>query len=193
MSARLAPYAGLPDVGSAWQSLLGKAFSVMRVNALSPEGGITQHWSTPDRTPHRWMWLWDSCYHSLAANLLPDSALPNKTKAGGPNLAWEYLRSVLAGAGPEEVLQSSALPTQWEQRLSRPSRRCWLGRFGKITRPPEPPAFRRTSSRRDCGWRRLSWTPIFAGICGFGRSDWADSVARLDKGDREWNGQQPEV
>ncbi len=101
VSARLAPYAGLPDVGSAWQSLLGKAFSVMRVNALSPEGGITQHWSTPDRTPHRWMWLWDSCYHSLAANLLPDSALPNKTKAGGPNLAWEYLRSVLAGAGPE--------------------------------------------------------------------------------------------
>jgi hypothetical protein len=38
-----------------------KVYSVMRVNTLAPEGPLTQRWSTPDRTPHRAMWLWDSC------------------------------------------------------------------------------------------------------------------------------------
>lgn len=37
-----------------------KVYSVMRVNTLAPEGPLTQRWSTPDRTPHRAMWLWDS-------------------------------------------------------------------------------------------------------------------------------------
>jgi hypothetical protein len=46
--------AGLP---AKYERLAGKAVSVMRVNALSPEGKIAQFWSTPDRTPHQWMWL----------------------------------------------------------------------------------------------------------------------------------------
>ena len=73
LSARLAPYAGLASVGPPeYAALAAKAFSVMRVNALSAEGGIKHRWSTPDRMPHRWMWLWDSCYHSLAANHMPN-------------------------------------------------------------------------------------------------------------------------
>ena len=93
--------AGLP---AKYERLAGKAVSVMRVNALSPEGKISQFWSTPDRTPHQWMWLWDSCYHAMAMNLLtlpprpPDTDSPS---AGQPTpgdvVAWDYIESVLIG------------------------------------------------------------------------------------------------
>ena len=88
IAERLKPFAALPSVGR-YQPLLAKALSVMRVNSLSPEGKIKVRWSTPDRLPHRWMWLWDSCYHSLAANRLD------------PALGWDYLAAVLASASPE--------------------------------------------------------------------------------------------
>jgi hypothetical protein len=42
-----------------------KMYSVMRVNTLSPEGDEPIHWSTPDKTPHQAMWLWDSCFHAI--------------------------------------------------------------------------------------------------------------------------------
>jgi len=89
---RLFSYQALPQVGK-YQMMLAKSLSVMRVNALSPEGKIKQHWSTPDRMPHRWMWLWDSCYHSLSMNnfISPHSI-------SGPDLSWEYIESVLEGA-----------------------------------------------------------------------------------------------
>ena len=85
VASRLKPFESLPAAGR-YAPLLAKSLSVMRVNSLSPEGKIAQRWSTPDRLPHRWMWLWDSCYHSLAANRL-DTAL-----------GWEYLAAVLASA-----------------------------------------------------------------------------------------------
>ena len=86
----------------------------MRVNALSKERGIKQHWSTPDRLPHRWMWLWDSCYHSLAISLLP---LPPNVTAGsltGPQqsvtVSFEYLHSVLAAAAADGAISIERTP-----------------------------------------------------------------------------------
>ncbi len=63
--------------------LYNKCLSVMRVNTLAPEGVIRQHWSTPDRVPHRHMWLWDSVFHSFGMNHID------------PELAWEFLAAVL--------------------------------------------------------------------------------------------------
>jgi hypothetical protein len=40
-----------------------KAVCVMRVNTNMPEGQIRHRWTTPDRWPHRWMWLHDTAYH----------------------------------------------------------------------------------------------------------------------------------
>lgn len=31
----------------------------------SPEGRIHHRWTTPDRWPHRQMWLWDSAFHAI--------------------------------------------------------------------------------------------------------------------------------
>eukprot|EP00936_MAST-01D_sp_MAST-1D-sp1_P001858 g1858.t1 len=85
VASRLAWVSRTPVVSTARrQLLLNKAVSVMRVNSLSPEGDITQHWSTPDRQPHKFMWLWDSCYHSMARSVLNDT------------LGWEFVQSMLS-------------------------------------------------------------------------------------------------
>lgn len=44
---------------------LSKAFSILKANVESPQGVFKQKWSTPDRWPHRHLWLWDSCLHSI--------------------------------------------------------------------------------------------------------------------------------
>ncbi len=45
--------------------LYAKCISVMKSQLYSPEGRIKRIWSTPDRLPHRNMWLWDSVYHAI--------------------------------------------------------------------------------------------------------------------------------
>ncbi len=81
---RLAPYRNVPALRSPERDrLLRKCFSVMKVNTLSKEGAIRQTWSTPDRVPHRHMWLWDSVFHSFGMNRL------------FPKLSWDFLKSVL--------------------------------------------------------------------------------------------------
>jgi len=43
-----------------------KCFSVLKANIMTEEGKINRIWTTPDRIPHRNMWLWDSVFHSFA-------------------------------------------------------------------------------------------------------------------------------
>ncbi len=50
--------------GSRRKTLL-KALSIMKTQVCSPEGRVRRRWTTPDRWPHRQMWLWDSGFHSL--------------------------------------------------------------------------------------------------------------------------------
>ncbi|MDR6550293.1 MGH1-like glycoside hydrolase domain-containing protein [Paenibacillus qinlingensis] len=84
IEARLQYYQLAPRLHDPMKErLLFKCFSVMKVNTLASEGVIRQHWSTPDRVPHKAMWLWDSVFHSLAMNLL------------NPELSWHFLKSVL--------------------------------------------------------------------------------------------------
>ena len=84
--ARLTPVATLPPPqmsGDGIARLAAKMYSVMRVNTLSPEGVTPTHWSTPDRTPHKAMWLWDSCFHAIGRSVQD------------PELAWEFLVAML--------------------------------------------------------------------------------------------------
>ena len=48
-----------------YSDLYAKCISVMRGQLYSPEGNIKRIWSTPDRLPHRNMWLWDSVFHAI--------------------------------------------------------------------------------------------------------------------------------
>ena len=49
-----------------YAALYYKALSINKVNVHSPEGKIQMMWTTPDRVPHRHMWLWDTAFHALA-------------------------------------------------------------------------------------------------------------------------------
>lgn len=56
----------LPDApGSPTTRTLTKALSVMKTQVYTPEGMIRHRWTTPDRWPHRRMWLWDSVFHAI--------------------------------------------------------------------------------------------------------------------------------
>ena len=62
---KLEPYKNTPDEGSEYAALYAKCISTMKTQLYSPEGNIKRIWSTPDRLPHRNMWLWDSIYHAI--------------------------------------------------------------------------------------------------------------------------------
>ena len=47
------------------ERLYYKCFSVMKSMIYTPEEPIKTRWTTPDRYPHKKMWLWDSAYHSV--------------------------------------------------------------------------------------------------------------------------------
>jgi len=52
-------------MSAAHTRLLRKGVSVMKVNTHSACGTLKRRWSTPDRWPHRNMWLWDSAFHAV--------------------------------------------------------------------------------------------------------------------------------
>lgn len=59
------PYEDRTVADSRYGALYSKCISVMKSQLYSPEGNIKRIWSTPDRLPHRNMWLWDSVYHAI--------------------------------------------------------------------------------------------------------------------------------
>ena len=62
-----------PEAG--YEKLWYKCLSVNRVNVYSPQDGFSHYFTTPDRLPHRDMWLWDSCFHAMAmAHYAPELA-----------------------------------------------------------------------------------------------------------------------
>ncbi len=64
---RLAYFAALPVCKEEkYEGLYYKCLSINKENVYSPEGEIPCRWTTPDRVPHRFMWLWDSAFHAMA-------------------------------------------------------------------------------------------------------------------------------
>ena len=62
---KLRPYESALCKDSNYAALYAKCISVMKSQLYSPEGKIKRIWSTPDRLPHRNMWLWDSVFHAI--------------------------------------------------------------------------------------------------------------------------------
>ncbi len=101
--------------------LLRKCVSVIKVNTLWPEGAMKRWWSTPDRVPHRHMWLWDSAFHSLAMNLID------------PGMAHSFLRAVLDRVVTPEEAEALGQP-----ELAGMIPHCMeiSGNHSTITQPP---------------------------------------------------------
>lgn len=65
--SRLDYYRRMPPCpAKEYERLYYKCLSVNRVNVYSPQDGIDCRFTTPDRLPHRHMWLWDSMFHAMA-------------------------------------------------------------------------------------------------------------------------------
>lgn len=113
-SQRLAAYKALPSLEpKADDRLLKKCFSVMRVNTLSREGFMEQAWSTPDRVPHKDMWLWDSVFHSLGMNLFD------------PRLSWQFLKSMLDTQNPDGYIPHQTSVSGAKSAVTQPPLLAW--------------------------------------------------------------------
>lgn len=64
-AAKKKPFENSLPEENIFADLYAKCISVMRSQLYSPEGNIKRIWSTPDRLPHRNMWLWDSVFHAV--------------------------------------------------------------------------------------------------------------------------------
>lgn len=49
-----------------YERLYYKCLSVNKVNVYTAEGTLPCRWTTPDRVPHKFMWLWDSAFHAMS-------------------------------------------------------------------------------------------------------------------------------
>jgi len=98
---RLAFYRGI----SVPESLSGnsrrtyyKAVSVFKVNTESAQDDIPYRWLTPDRMPHRHLWLWDTAFHALGLQYLSQE------------LAQDAIRSIFAKQQPDGQLLLAVQP-----------------------------------------------------------------------------------
>ena len=67
-----------PDVPEMVERTLAKCYSIMKSQVYSPTARFHQRWTTPDRLPHKHLWLWDSVFHSFG-NVYIDPALARDT------------------------------------------------------------------------------------------------------------------
>jgi hypothetical protein len=77
-----------------------KAVSVQKVNIESAQLDMPCQWTTPDRMPHRHMWLWDSAFHSLGLQY------------HSMDLAEDAIRALFAKQRPDGKLSLAAQPGQ---------------------------------------------------------------------------------
>lgn len=84
LASRAAFLAHLPLVQTesetARRALL-KACSQLKIQLNSPAGLLRHRWTTPDRWPHRWMWLWDSVFHAAGLRHLDPVAARESLEA----------------------------------------------------------------------------------------------------------------
>ena len=95
------------------QRTLAKAFSVMKNQVNSPEGVLKCRYTTPDRIPHKKMWLWDSAYHSMGNVYLE------------PELAFETIRAVLYGQREDGMIFHSQTPEGGNIDRTQPPILAW--------------------------------------------------------------------
>jgi len=85
-----------------------RALSVMKGQVSSAEAAIPLRWTTPDRWPHKDMWLWDSVFHAIGWRHLD---LP---------LAREMIEAVFAGQKPDGFVPHQMSPSRRPSGITQP-------------------------------------------------------------------------
>jgi len=102
-----------PHATEEEQRTLAKCFSVMKSQVYTQEGVFKGRWTTPDRTPHRRWWLWDSAFHSIG-NAYID-----------PELAYDTLRTILDVQEPDGFIPHMSYPEGWIVPHTQPPLIAW--------------------------------------------------------------------
>ena len=55
----------VPHVSEDEERAYYRAFSALKSQVYTPEGKYKRRYTTPDRLPHRRIWIWDSVFHSM--------------------------------------------------------------------------------------------------------------------------------
>ena len=85
-----------------------KAIVQARTSTLSAEGEFEGVWTTPDRWPHRDMWLWDSVFHAAGqAHLDAD-------------WARQTIEAVFATQEADGRVPHQSAPTGWRSTITQP-------------------------------------------------------------------------
>ncbi|HUC17585.1 MAG TPA: trehalase family glycosidase [Acetobacteraceae bacterium] len=93
--------------GSTRKTLF-RALSVMKGQLSAPEGAIHSPWTTPDRWPHKDMWLWDSVFHAIGWRHID------------PMLARAALDAVFEFQRPDGFIPHQMSPTRNPSEYTQP-------------------------------------------------------------------------
>lgn len=155
---RLQLYRQIPAIPDADDArLLSKCMSVMKVNTLSPEGAFRQMWSTPDRVPHKDMWLWDTVFHSIAMNELD---------AG---VSWQCLKTMLDSARPDGMIVHQVSASGKTSSITQPPILAW-GVWSNYRAEPDPAKLRYALPILE---RYIEWDMLNRDANGNGLLEWA--------------------
>lgn len=104
------PYPKFKD--AAEEMLYYKCFSIMRSMVYTPEQQISYLWTTPDRFPHKAMWLWDTAYHTVGMKHI------------STELAKQSIKAMLQFEHKDGFLPHMVTPT-WQSSVTQPPTLCW--------------------------------------------------------------------
>ena len=88
------------------------AVSVMKSQVYAPEGAFQHLWTTPDRYPHKKLWLWDSCLHSLGNYVISE------------RLAMDTILSLFDAQRPDGMIPHLASPVE-HSKITQPPLIAW--------------------------------------------------------------------
>lgn len=88
------------------------AVSVMKSQVYTPEGVFRHLWTTPERYPHKKLWLWDSCYHSFGNYIISE------------DLAKESILALLDTLQPDGMIPHMSAPDSHSQ-ITQPPLIAW--------------------------------------------------------------------
>ena len=84
----------------------------MKSQVYTPEGIFRHLWTTPERYPHKKLWLWDSCYHSFGNCIISE------------DLAKDSILALLDSQLPDGMIPHMSAPDS-HSRITQPPLIAW--------------------------------------------------------------------
>lgn len=161
----------------AQRPVAAKVLAMMKTQVCAPEGVFTSRWTTPDRWPHRYAYLWDSAFHALAwRHLDPALALEQLGALLQAQAAEGFLPHRLTPDGGTDITQPPILAWGAAQVLALAPDNAWLAwAYPRLTRFLDWVVATRTVEHG-----LLAWQTTAIDTCRCDESGW-DNSPRFDR------------